>query len=93
MPKEQPDGNVDIRVNFQVAKSVNPLLAQDLEKFRLGRSRHARLMALATVGLLTEKAMLNGGQQGSVEPGPQVVAGIDGAYKPRLSADELSDIG
>ena len=93
MPKEQPDGDVEIRANFQVAKSVNPLLAQDLEKFRLGRSRHARLMALATVGLLMEKAMLNGGQNVAAESGPPDATGIARAYKPRLSADELSDIG
>ena len=44
-----------MRVNFQVAVSVNPLLASDLKRFTLGRSRHARLLALAMIGLMSEQ--------------------------------------
>ena len=44
-----------MRVNFQVAVSVNPLLASDLKRFTLGRSRHARLLALAMIGLMSER--------------------------------------
>ncbi len=42
-------------MNFQVAVSVNPLLASDLKRFTLGRSRHARLLALAMIGLMSER--------------------------------------
>jgi hypothetical protein len=48
-----------VRVNFQVAVSVNPLLASDLKRFTLGRSRHARLLALAMIGLMSETRTLD----------------------------------
>lgn len=48
-----------MRVNFQVAVSVNPLLASDLKRFTLGRSRHARLLALAMIGLMSERMKLD----------------------------------
>jgi hypothetical protein len=49
-----------VRVNFQVASEVNPLLAKDLTRFAPGKSRHARLLTLMTLGLLREAEMLSG---------------------------------
>ena len=48
-----------VRVNFQVASEVNPLLAKDLTRFAPGKSRHARLLTLMTLGLLREAEMLS----------------------------------
>lgn len=49
-----------VRVNFQVASEVNPLLARDLMRFAPGKPRHARLLTLMTLGLLREGEMLSG---------------------------------
>ena len=49
-----------VRVNFQVAAEVNPLLARDLMRFAPGKARHARLLTLMTLGLLGEMEMLSG---------------------------------
>lgn len=49
-----------VRVNFRVASTVNPLLAEDLMRFTPGKSRHARLLTLVTLGLLIEAEMLSG---------------------------------
>lgn len=48
-------------MNFRVALTVNPLLATDLNRFTMGKSRHARLMALATIGLMSEMRSFDGG--------------------------------
>src|SRR5437870_6326039 len=48
-----------VRVNFRVAADVNPLLAKDLMRFAPGKSRHARLLTLMTLGLLREAEMLS----------------------------------
>jgi hypothetical protein len=53
------DAGKRVRVNFQVTIGVNPLLAKDLMRFAPGRSRHARLLTLITLGLLRETQMLN----------------------------------
>jgi hypothetical protein len=55
----RPSAETVVRVNFQVAVSVNPLLASDLKRFTLGRSRHARLLALAMIGLMSERTKLD----------------------------------
>jgi hypothetical protein len=57
----RPSAEAVVRVNFQVAVSVNPLLASDLKRFTLGRSRHARLLALAMIGLMSERMKLESG--------------------------------
>jgi hypothetical protein len=57
----RPAAEAVVRVNFQVAVSVNPLLASDLKRFTLGRSRHARLLALAMIGLMSERMKVDSG--------------------------------
>ena len=61
MANRRPSAEGVVRVNFQVALSVNPLLASDLKRFTLGRSRHARLLALAMIGLMSERTKLDSG--------------------------------
>lgn len=61
MENVHPPAEAVIRVNFRVAVAVNPLLATDLQRFTLGKSRHARLTALAMIGLMSEKRRLDGG--------------------------------
>jgi hypothetical protein len=38
---------------------VNPLLATELKRFTFGKSRHARLLTLAMVGLMYETKSVN----------------------------------
>jgi len=85
----------EIRLNFQLAQEVNPLLAGDLGQFPKGRARHMRLMTLATIGLTLEKRMLRGpGQQWADVTEPVAAArGHGGAYRAKLTDDDLADIG
>ena len=82
-----------VRVNFQVALSVNPLLASDLKRFTLGRSRHARLLTLAMIGLMSETRALS---SGLLVPNLNE-AGKDtaetGTAKARLRDHDFADIG
>jgi len=81
-----------VRVNFRVALSVNPLLASDLKRFTLGRSRHARLLTLAVIGLLSETKTLNGGAPVLNELRPTPERPRDGT-KGALSEHDFADIG
>ena len=47
-------GEQQVRLGFQLFASDNPLLVADLLKLRKGKLRHARLVTLATIGLLVE---------------------------------------
>jgi len=83
-----------VRVNFRVALSVNPLLGSDLKRFTLGRSRHARLLALATIGLLSETKALNSRSPVPNEAGPTAAsAATTKAPEARLSDHDFADIG
>jgi hypothetical protein len=82
----------EVRVNFRVALSVNPLLASDLKRFTLGRSRHARLLTLALIGLLSETKTLNGGSPAPNEARPTPERPRDGT-KGALSEHDFADIG
>ena len=81
-----------MRVNFRVALSVNPLLASDLKRFTLGRSRHARLLTLAIMGLLSETKTLDGGAPVLNELRQTPEAPREGA-KASLSEHDYADIG
>lgn len=43
-----------VRLNFRLGASENPLLVGDLLGLPKGKLRHARLVTLATIGLLAE---------------------------------------
>lgn len=46
-----------VRMRFQLSWEENPLLTQELIGARAGRSRHARLLTLASLGLMAERQM------------------------------------
>ncbi|HTR24392.1 MAG TPA: hypothetical protein VMI10_10435 [Terriglobales bacterium] len=95
MATRRPPPETVVRVNFQVALSVNPLLASDLQRFTLGRSRHARLLTLAMLGLLSETRTLNGGSllPNLNEAGRDTAGARTGGQKTRLSDHDFADIG
>ena len=70
MENVHPPAEAVIRVNFRVAVTVNPLLATDLQRFTLGKSRHARLTALVMIGLMSEMRRLDGGTPAPMIGGP-----------------------
>jgi len=92
MTRRRVSPDSEVRVNFRVALSVNPLLAADLRRFTLGRSRHARLLTLALIGLLSETKTLNGGSPVPSEPWQTPEAPREGA-KAGLSEHDFADIG
>ena len=55
-----------VRLGFQLFASDNPLLVADLLKLRKGKLRHARLVTLATIGLLVESRFTVPGDTSSV---------------------------
>ena len=84
----------EVRVNFRVALSVNPLLGSDLKRLTLRRSRHARLLTLATIGLQSEKKALSSGSPVLHEAGPTAAsAATTKAPEARLSDHDFADIG
>jgi hypothetical protein len=91
----RPPAETVVRVNFQVALSVNPLLASDLKRFTLGRSRHARLLTLAMMGLMSETKTLNGGSllPNLNEAGKDTARASTGSPKATLSEIDFADIG
>jgi len=94
MANRRTSADTVVRVNFQVALSVNPLLASDLQRFTLGRSRHARLLTLAMIGLMSETKKLDGESSlsGMVEAGKDKSEAPDGS-KPRLNDHDFAQIG
>ena len=95
MASRRPSAEAVVRVNFQVAVSVNPLLASDLKRFTLGRSRHARLLALAMIGLLSERSRLdNGSSLPNLEEAGKVLAQANANRpKARLADRDFAEIG
>lgn len=83
MQNRHPPVEAAIRVNFRVAVAVNPLLAADLKRFTLGKSRHARLLTLAMLGLVSEKRGLDGDQR------PPIFGGLD-TINPQPSGSHLN---
>jgi hypothetical protein len=84
-----------IRVNFRVALSVNPLLATELKRFTFGKSRHARLLTLAMVGLMCEAKSVNNVSSGPSPDGvdvrdPRV---NDHGHTIRLTDNDFEQIG
>jgi len=71
-----------VRLNFQLFAPDNPLLVADLLNFRKGKLRHARLVTLATIGLLMERRVIAG------EPPPQ-----SATSQRRMTCEEFTDIG
>ena len=53
-------GEQQVRLGFQLFASDNPLLVAELLKLPKGKLRHARLVTLATIGLLMERRVITG---------------------------------
>jgi hypothetical protein len=53
-------GEPNVRVGFELYVSDNPLLVAELLKLPKGKLRHARLVTLATIGLLMERSVISG---------------------------------
>jgi hypothetical protein len=70
--------DLDVRLSFQLFTSDNPLLVADLLGVRKGRLRHARLVTLATLGLITEQRLISGETWLST-PGHGAPAAVHGA--------------
>ncbi len=90
-----PPAEAVIRVNFRVAVTVNPLLATDLQRFTLGKSRHARLTALAMIGLMSEMHRLDGGAPAPMLGGPETNYPQPGKsdLKAQLADHDFAEIG
>ena len=82
-----------VRLNFRLCASENPLLVGDLLGLPKGKLRHARLVTLATIGLLAESQAT----AGEMSPA-QTVADVmnvgpkNGGRLPDLSDELLNDV-
>ena len=80
-----------VRLNFRLCVSQNALLVGDLLGQPKGKLRHARLVTLATIGLLIESRVSAGG----TVPAPMMghVAVVERRNRERLAdlSDELLD--
>ena len=87
-------GEQQVRLGFQLFVSDNPLLVAELLKLPKGKLRHARLVTLATIGLLMERRVITG----ETLPVPAVAylamddRGDDAQQILPLSRDEFIDI-
>ena len=87
-------GEQQVRLGFQLFASDNPLLVAELLKLSKGKLRHARLVTLATIGLLMERRVITG----ETLPLPAVACpatddrGDDAEQILPLSRDEFIDI-
>jgi hypothetical protein len=84
-----------VRLNLQVFASENPLLVLELLKLRKGKLRHARLVTLATIGLLTEWRIA----AGDASPAPAIGHAVaakdqdDASRLPPLNHEQFVEIG
>ena len=82
-----------VRLNFQLCASENPLLVGNLLGLPKGKLRHARLVTLATIGLLIESQVGAGDTLLAGAVGEQVIRRASGRTPlPDLSEEMLSDI-
>jgi hypothetical protein len=82
----------DVRINFQIYRDEYPLLAHELLKTRKGKPRHSRLVALAYLGIVTEKTLGAGGGE-NITDGRSSDAIFDPvAHKSQLSPGDLADV-
>ena len=87
-------GEEQVRLGFQLFASDNPLLVAELLKLPKGKLRHARLVTLATIGLLMERRVMTG----ETLPVPAIACpatdyrGDDTQQILPLSRDEFIDI-
>ena len=87
-------GEQQVRLGFQLFASDNPLLVAELLKLPKGKLRHARLVTLATIGLLMERRVIIG----ATLPVPAIGCpakddrGDDAQQILPLSRDEFIDI-
>ena len=78
-----------VRLNFQLCASDNPLLVAELLSLRKGKLRHARLVTLATIGLLTESRVAAGETLPVAAISHRDPAGRDDGVRLRPFTDEL----
>jgi hypothetical protein len=79
-----------VRLSFQLFASDNALLVTDLLNVRKGKLRHARLVTLATLGLMVERRII-GGQMAPKAPINHASATSDRVDPPirPLTGDDL----
>ncbi len=88
-PRSEEDGK-RVRLNFRLCASENALLVGDLLGLPKGKLRHARLVTLATIGLLIESRVSTGEMLPSPMTGNVVAEPRNRRRLPDLS-DELLD--
>lgn len=90
MPRRHPDEDGKrVRLNFQLCASDNPLLVAELLGLRKGKLRHARLVTLATIGLLTESRVVAGESLLVAAIGHGEMAGREDGMQLRPFTDDL----
>jgi hypothetical protein len=78
-----------VRLGFQLFASDNPLLVADLLNFHKGKLRHARLVTLATIGLLMERRAIVGEVAPVSATSHATLDGGDDPEHPPLTDEEL----
>lgn len=82
-----------VRLNFQLCASENPLLVGNLLGLRKGKQRHARLVTLATIGLLIESRISAGETLPVAAVGNPIIRRPNGRTPlPDLPEELLNDI-
>jgi len=82
-----------VRLNFRLGVSENPLLVGDLLGLPKGKLRHARLVTLATIGLLAESRATVGETLPALSVGDVMNVGPkNGVRLPDLSDELLDDV-
>ena len=94
MPRLRANNEPQVRLGFQLLASDNPLLVAELLKVRKGRSRHARLVTLATIGLLLESRFITGEASPPAAIGDHAAdgRGADEEQVLPMTAEEFVDI-
>jgi len=86
----------EVRINFKLSRHESPLLMEELLKSRKGRSRHARLVTLASIGLIAEKGVSKVRVAIQADPATNEAAthagSATGAYQQQLDDDDIEHL-
>ena len=93
LPQPSEEDARRVRLNFRLGASENPLLVGDLLGLPKGKLRHARLVTLATIGLLAESRATVGETLPALTVGDGTDMGPKNSGRlPDLSDELLNDV-
>jgi hypothetical protein len=86
--------NVVLRMRFNISRDESPLLAAALISAKQGKTRHVRLLTLASMGLMVERQMTDGYKLGPVMGDSKAIGQGDAssAGGRLLSDDDVEDL-